>query len=84
MTKRNRQPKQLETAAAGRASGEAWSERRFEPRPFRRRPWFLALTALALAAWLMFLLLMAWQPWGAIKRPPPLREKEAAKRATGQ
>ena len=84
MTKRNRQPKQLETAAAARASGEAWSERRFEPRPFRRRPWLLAASILALAAWLAFLGVMAWQPWEAKKRPPPLREKEAAQRATGE
>ena len=89
MTKRNRQPKQLPTAAAGRVSGEGPSEHRFEPhrfepRPFRRRPWLLAASALTLAAWLAFLGVMAWQPWEAKKRPPPLREKEAAQRATGE
>jgi hypothetical protein len=69
-------------AAPARRVGDPAFQSQFEPRPFRRRPWLLASAALALAAWMTFLLLMAWQPWEQEKRPPPLREKEAAQEAT--
>ena len=84
MTKRNLPAANRQASAAPRQSNHFDSDRRFVPRPFQRRPWLLAFAAMALAAWLAFLSLMAWQPWAAKKRPPPLREKEAAQRATGE
>jgi hypothetical protein len=79
MTKRNNPPPRPSAAeATRRATAEGPSPRfPFEPRPFQRRPWFLAAAAAALAAWLIFLLLMAWEPWGREeKQKPPPRDKE--------
>jgi ferric-dicitrate binding protein FerR (iron transport regulator) len=83
MTKRTRSTARHSAAEAPRSAAAAATgpatRAPLEPRPFQRRPWFLAAAATALAAWLIFLLLMAWEPWGqAKKRPPPLRGKEAA------
>jgi ferric-dicitrate binding protein FerR (iron transport regulator) len=82
MTKRNRSAASSVSTTSSRDTETPASERQFEPRPFQRRPWLLAASALALVAWMFFLLVMAWQPWEAKKRPPPLREKEAAHEAT--
>jgi hypothetical protein len=76
-SKSNQSPGRRPSAAGNRAAS-------LTPRPFRRRPWFLAATAVALAVWLAFLSLMAWQQWRQEKKgPSPLREEETASEAAG-
>ena len=74
MTKRKSPPTRPPAAeAARRATAEGPPPQfPFEPRPFQRRPWLLAAASAALATWLIFLLLMAWEPWGREKKQPTL------------
>lgn len=51
-------PRQRNTAAE---TPPFTDQRAFPPNPPRRRPWFLLLSALAVAGWLLFLLWMALQ-----------------------
>ncbi|HVX59040.1 MAG TPA: hypothetical protein VHC19_00515 [Pirellulales bacterium] len=79
MTRSNRSPANRTARRRDDVSSAAGAEREFEPRPFRRRPWFLAATAAALAVWLAFLSLMAWQQWRQERnRPPALQEPKPA------
>lgn len=55
-----------ERSGAAPSSGKSQVETPFDQRAFpadppRRRPWFLLLSALAVALWLLFLAWMAWR-----------------------